>query len=109
MVLKERKQDRDGIALLELLTMESFTPYKSMINVISILLPAVGWVAAATLVVCPTRIFVSELYLMLGGAKMWLIEFHILSLIMLYGLVTSVCGIFISGSYESPVLSHNGD
>ena len=32
---------------------------------------------------------VCELCLMLGGAKMWLIGFQILVLIMLYGLVTS--------------------
>ena len=39
----------DGIAHLELLIVESFTPYKSMMK--SILPPAVGWVVAATLVV----------------------------------------------------------
>ena len=45
-----------------------------------ILLPAVGWVAVTTLVVMfPKNIF-SELCLILGGTKMWLIRFHILVL-----------------------------
>ena len=54
--------------------MESFTPYKSD-DVIPTLLPAVGWVAAATLVVMFPKDswnVVCELCLMLGGAKMWL-------------------------------------
>ena len=61
-------------------------------DVIPILPPAVGWVAAATLVVMFPKdswIVVCELCLMLGGTKMWLIGFHILALIMLYSLVTS--------------------
>ena len=60
-------------------------------NVIPVLPPAVGWVAAATLVYSRvTQGFIACcLYLMLGGIIMWLIGFHILLLIMLYGLVTS--------------------
>ena len=48
--------------------------------------------AAATLVVMFPKdswIVVCELCLVLGGAIMWLIGFHILVLMMLYGLVTS--------------------
>ena len=47
--------------------------------------------------------------LMLGGAKMWLIGFQILILIMLYSLVISTLWVFISGSYGSPVLSDTGE
>ena len=47
--------------------------------------------------------------LMLGGAKMWLIGFHILVLIMLYGLVISALWVFISGSYGSSFLSDTGE
>ena len=63
-----------------------------MDDVIPILPPAVGWVAPATLVVMfPKNSWkvVCELCRMLGGAKMWLIGFQILVLIILYGLVTS--------------------
>ena len=75
--------------------MEFFTPYKPINDVIPILPSTVGWVAAATLVVMfPKNSSLSTL--MLGGAKMWLIGFHILVLIMLYGLVTSTLwGFFI--------------
>ena len=52
-------------------------------DVIPILLPAVVWVAAATIVV----IFPKDSSL--GGTKIWLNRFYILVLIMLYGLVTS--------------------
>ena len=55
-------------------------------DVIPILPPAVGWVAAATLVRIPGTLSVN--CLMLGGTKMWLNVFHNLVLIMLYGLVT---------------------
>ena len=51
-----------------------------------------GWVAAATLVVMFLKDswnVICELCLMLGGAKMWLIGFQFLVLIMLYGIVTS--------------------
>ena len=61
-------------------------------DIIAILPPAVGWVAAATLVVMFPKDswnVVCELCLMLGGVKLWLIGFQILLLIMLYGLVTS--------------------
>ena len=54
--------------------------------------PAVGWVAAVTLVVMfpkDSGHVVCELCLMFGVAKMWLIGFQMLVLIMLYGLVTS--------------------
>ena len=60
-------------------------------DVIPTLPPAVGWVAAATLVVMFPKDswnVICELCLM-HGAKMWLIGFQILVLIMLYGLVTS--------------------
>ena len=68
--------------------MESFIQVDDVIP----LLPAVGWVAAATLVVMFSKDscnVVCELCLMLGGTKMWLNGFHILVFIMLYSLVTS--------------------
>ena len=80
-------------------------------DVIPILPPAVGWVAAATLVYShiPHGFPACCLCLMLGGTIMWQIGFHILVLIMLCGLATSICGVFISRSYESSVLSDTGD
>ena len=62
---KERREDRNGIAHLELLTV--FTPYK-VDDVNPILLPAVGWEAAATLVVMFPKNVVCELCLMLAVA-----------------------------------------
>ena len=60
-------------------------------DVVPILPPAVGWVAATTLVYSSVLqgFLACCLCLMLGGTKMWLIGFHSLVLIMLYGLVTS--------------------
>ena len=54
-----------------------------MDDVIPMLLPAVGWVAAATLVVMFPKDswnVVCELCFVLGGTKMWLNGFHILLL-----------------------------
>ena len=86
--------------------MEFFTPYNKIIiqvdDVIPILPPVVGWVAAATLVVMFLKDFwnvVCELCLVLGSTKMWLIGFHILVFIMLYGLVTSTLWGFYYGNF----------
>ena len=78
-------------------------------DVTPILPPAVGWVAAATLVVMFTKdswhvVCVSCLVALKCG---YLIGFDILVLIMLYERL-ALCGVFISGSYESPVLSNTG-
>ena len=79
-------------------------------DVIPILPPTVGWVAAATLVYShvPQGFLACCLCFMLSGTIVWLIGFHILVLIMLCSLVTSICGVFISGSYEPSVLSDTG-
>ena len=64
--------------------------YKALLCFV-ILPPAVGWVAAATLDShVPQGFLACCLYLMFGGTIMWLIGFHILVLIMLYSLVTSI-------------------
>ena len=103
MVEKERRQDRDGIAHLELLTVQCFTPHKPMMYAACCGLG--GCCNTGSLV--PQGFLACCLYLMLGGTIMRLIEFHIL--VLLYGLVTSICGVFISRSYESPVLSDTGE
>ena len=62
-------------------------------DVIPILPPAVGWVAAATLIL---MFFKNS---SLGGTKMWLNGFHIVVLIMLYCLVTSTLFLLVEATY----------
>ena len=77
-------------------------------DVIPMLSPAVGWVAATLVGMFPKYVlmehFVSELCLMVGGTKLWLNGLHSLVLIMLYGLMTGLfCSlwVYISESHES--------
>ena len=72
-------------------------------DVILILPPDVGWVAATLVGIFPKDSWntVSQQHcksvLMLSGTKLWLIAFYSLILLMLYGLVG---GVFISESHD---------
>ena len=69
-------------------------------DVIPILSPAVGWVNATLVRHVPKYVLLEHCQsvncFVPGGTKTWLSGFHSLVLVMLYGLVTALCGVFIS-------------